>query len=80
MSDAKLMQSIDEGQLLADLMATDERSAAIEKVFLRCFSRYPTKNEWQTTKTHLDSAESIRDAWRDVIWALLSAREFRTNH
>ena len=80
MSDAKLMKSIDEGQLLADLLATDEPTSATKKAFLRCFSRYPTSDELATTVNHLESAESIRDAWRDVIWALLSAREFRTNH
>jgi hypothetical protein len=80
MSDATLLKSIDEGQLLADLVAEQDPSAAIELAFLRCFSRYPTETEQRTTQLHLASTESIRNAWRDVIWALLNTREFRTNH
>ncbi len=80
MSDATLLKSIDDGQLMAELVATDEQSAAIEKVFLRCFSRYPTDDELQTTKIHLESIDSKRDAWGDIIWAMISAREFRSNH
>jgi hypothetical protein len=63
----------------------------LEYMYLSAFSRYPTDSERQTLTAALDSAklvkgteEARRDAHRkgleDMVWAMLTSKEFLFNH
>jgi hypothetical protein len=63
----------------------------LEYMFLSAFSRYPTDVERQTLTAALDKAkptkgamEAQRDAHRqaleDMVWAMLTSKEFLFNH
>jgi hypothetical protein len=54
----------------------------IEHVFLTAFSRYPTESEKSTLVAALGKArnESRQQALEDMLWALLTSKEFLFNH
>jgi hypothetical protein len=61
------------GRLL-DGGATDE--AILEEFFLAALCRPPNEAERQGLLTQLRTAKARRDAWEDVLWGLLNAKEF----
>jgi hypothetical protein len=77
--------------LLQKLGLSDSR--IIEHIFLSAFSRYPTEHEMATIKSELAQArnsnhastpeaahEARRHALEDMLWALLTSKEFLFNH
>ena len=56
---------------------TDE---IITEAWLRTLSRFPTADEIQTAKTHINDAQDPVEGIRSVLWALLNTREFVVNH
>jgi hypothetical protein len=54
----------------------------IEHVFLTAFSRYPTESEKSTLVAALGKArkDSRQQALEDMLWALLTSKEFLFNH
>ena len=52
----------------------------IQEIYLRTVSRFPTADEMAKAKEDLASAKDPVDGVRDVLWAMLNAREFLVNH
>jgi len=52
----------------------------IQEIYLRTVSRFPTADEVKRAKEDLASAKDPVDGVRDVLWAMLNAREFLVNH
>ncbi|HEY6391914.1 MAG TPA: DUF1553 domain-containing protein [Bryobacteraceae bacterium] len=54
----------------------------VEHVFLTAFSRYPTESEKSTLVAALSNArkDSRQQALEDMLWALLTSKEFLFNH
>jgi hypothetical protein len=78
MSDASLMKAIDEGRMRESLLQESSKEQAIERLFLTVLSRKPTLDEMQSAIEAL--AGNDKQAWSDLIWALVNTREFLTNH
>ncbi|MFN6107546.1 MAG: DUF1553 domain-containing protein [Planctomycetaceae bacterium] len=78
----------------AERLAKDERSneAKISELYLAAFSREPRSEELQTALAWLaeprqdaagnplDAATASREAWQDLLWALINTKEFLFNH
>jgi hypothetical protein len=52
----------------------------ITEVFLRTVSRPPTGGELQAARADIAAAKDPIDGVRDLLWAMLSTREFTVNH
>lgn len=52
----------------------------IQEIYLRTVSRFPTADEMTKAKEDLAAARDQVDGVRDVLWAMLNAREFLVNH
>lgn len=48
----------------------------LDELYLSALSRYPTKVEKQTALALISQSDSEREAWEDVLWSILSAKEF----
>lgn len=55
-------------------------AAYTEELFLRTLSRLPTVDELAAVKKALAGGDSHVEVYRDVLWALLNAKEFAFNH
>lgn len=78
----------------AEQLAKAETTAAqkIEELYLVAFSRKPAPAELQTAVDYvispqtdaagnpIDSARATREAFQDLVWALMNTREFMFNH
>jgi len=60
----------------------DEDRALIEEMFLTTLCRYPAENEQAALETELSnaSAEERRSLLEDILWSMLSSREFLFTH
>ncbi len=67
------------GGLAAELPALTNREA-IESIYLRAFSRYPSAAELEEWSAMLPQDEGRPEAVADLIWAVLNSREFSANH
>ena len=55
----------------------------VSKLYLACFSRYPTDLEqqyWNQQWSQVSSEKERRELLEDLFWSLLACREFSTNH
>ena len=55
----------------------------VSKLYLSCFSRYPTDTEreyWQQQEKQVQTGPQRRELLEDLFWSLLVCREFTTNH
>jgi hypothetical protein len=72
--------------------ATSPDSEKIRELYLAAFSREPRAEELQVVEGHLakprldakgkplDPAQTKRQAYEDLVWALINTKEFRYNH
>ena len=73
--------SHDGGQAAA--MAADEASATDDKIrdlYLTAFARVPDDEELAIARGHVEKSEQPRQAYEDIIWALVNTKEFLFNH
>ncbi len=65
--------------LVAKLARDQERSDEDKtmEIYLRAFSRRPTAEESQLVCSHVQSATNKQEAWEDVLWAVINAKEFQ---
>ena len=61
--------------LARDTERTDEAKAT--SLYLRAFARKPTAAELQLVCHHVASTENKSQAWEDVLWAVINAKEFQ---
>ncbi len=69
-----------DGRLTELLKTTAADSAAIETLFLTCFSRKPTPAETESVAKLLSGEGTREEKYRDLFWALLNSKEFTFNH
>jgi hypothetical protein len=53
---------------------------AVEEVFLRTVTRFPTAAEREQARQDLAAAPTPVDGVRELLWAMLNTREFMVNH
>ena len=65
------------GTVLAEVLATnrDER-AALEALYLRVLARSPSADEVRTCGKYIQSTPNHREAFEDILWALVNSTEF----
>jgi hypothetical protein len=64
----------------AAALAPDEVAAIVRAAYLRTLSRPPLEAEATRAAAHFADAGSVREATRDLLWALLNTKEFLVNH
>jgi hypothetical protein len=85
-NDPLVEQRLEESGWLQDLAALERTQQTpapeqlIEEAWLRTVSRMPTPAETQRAKQHLDSAGSLTEGLRDVMWALVNTKEYILIH
>jgi hypothetical protein len=64
----------------AAALAPDDVAAIVRAAYLRTLSRPPLAAEATRAAAHFAEAGSVREATRDLLWALLNTKEFLVNH
>lgn len=55
-------------------------AAQLDQLFLEAFARFPLDEERQAALAHLaKNADRRKEAWQDILWALINAKEFQFN-
>lgn len=72
--------AFDQGR--AAKMAGEERpfEQRIRELYLLAFSREPDAEEMEIARKYVESKQSSREAFEDVVWALVNTKEFLFNH
>jgi hypothetical protein len=47
------------------------------RLYLRGFARKPNDNEMTLIRDHLSRTENKQQAWEDILWAMINAKEFQ---
>jgi hypothetical protein len=64
----------------AAMFARDQEGKDEDKateLYLWAFSRNPTADELKLVTNHIANAQNKQQAWEDVVWAMLNAKEFQ---
>jgi hypothetical protein len=62
------------------LEANTPAEAILEELYLAALCRQPTSAERQSMLAHVKKAARPRDAWQDVVWAIINSKEFLLRH
>ena len=62
------------GRVLTDFK--DDKAAIVE-LYLRCLSREPRVGELKTSLEHVGKTKDRREAFEDLLWALVNSTEFQ---
>ena len=68
------------GKALPATFAKDESRSLdelIDELYLRAFARQPTAAERGIVRGHVEGADNRQQAWEDILWAVLNAKEFQ---
>ncbi len=69
------------GSRLRSLLDAGESDRAIaEQLFLATLSRRPTEEQWRVVESTLATSGDRAVVFRDLLWALVNAKEFLFNH
>ncbi len=72
---------ISRGKVVDELLKDDATpEQALDRLYIRCLSRYPTDEERAELLASIDQASSPKAGLEDVFWAILNSREFVFNH
>lgn len=72
---------VQSGGVIARALAAKKTPAVIiEDLYLRCFSRKPTREEQAALCSIVASSGDQQKALEDVFWGILNSREFLFNH
>lgn len=72
---------ITQGKVVTELLKDDAAvEDALDRLYVRCLSRYPTETERKELLTAVEEAPSPSVGLEDVFWAVLNSREFVFNH
>lgn len=58
----------------------DDLARIVRQAYLRTLSRPPTEAEASRAASYFGETASVREAARDLLWALLNTKEFLVNH
>ena len=65
-------------QLAAD--KAHSREEKIREIYLRVYARVPQADETAVAVEHLTKAKDEKQAYEDILWALINTKEFLFNH
>ena len=72
---------ITQGKVVTELLKDDAPvQDALDRLYVRCLSRYPTEMERKELLSAVEQAPSPSVGLEDVFWAVLNSREFVFNH
>jgi hypothetical protein len=71
---------ISQGKVADELLKDATPQQALDRLYIRCLSRYPTDVERQKLLESIKQAPSPKEGLEDVFWAVLNSREFVFNH
>ena len=72
---------IAQGKVIAELLENDATPKdALDRLYVRCLSRYPTEAERAELLSAVEQAPNSKEGLEDVFWAVLNSREFVFNH
>ena len=81
MNGSTVEQKIQAGGLVAKrLQEKKSPGEIIEEMYLRCYSRAPTREELLALSSVAQGATDKKKALEDIFWGLLNSREFLFNH
>lgn len=69
-----------EGRLANWLKTTPDPDALMDEMFLTTVARLPNRHERDTVKKLLAEGDPKEEVFRDLLWALLNAKNFAFNH
>lgn len=69
-----------DGRLTAILADHKDDGEACDEIFLATLARFPSTGERQAMAKALAAGDPREDVYRDLMWALLNAKEFAFNH
>lgn len=68
------------GRVAGLLKAQYRPQDGIEEIYLSTLCRWPTEKEKQTALKYIEEADSPKEGYEDLMWAILNSREFIFNH
>jgi hypothetical protein len=68
------------GHLLTEASKAKSPAAVVEELYLGTLSRRPTAAEHDTMAAYVRKHKDPKDAYADILWALLNSSEFALNH
>lgn len=73
---------ISQGKVIERMLKDDGMTAeqVIEKLYIRCLSRFPTDEEKKKLLVSVGEAANEQQGLEDVFWAVMNSREFVFNH
>jgi len=78
---ATIQKKIEDGGVVKSMVKAKQTPVQIiENLYLRCFSRPPTKEETAKLEAFLKGCTEPEPVLEDVFWSLLNAKEFVFNH
>jgi hypothetical protein len=66
------------GQLAADKKLSHEQK--VEQIYLQAFSRRPDSVEMNAARAYIDKVKNDKQAYEDILWAVINTKEFLFNH
>ncbi len=75
-----IQNRLQNGQGIAAEMARDIERSDDDKantLYRRAFARNPNNEELQLIRDHVASATNKQQAWEDILWAIINAKEFQ---
>jgi hypothetical protein len=71
---------ISQGKVAEELLKDATPEQALDRLYVRCLSRFPTAAERQALLESIKQAPNPQQGLEDVFWAVLNSREFVFNH
>ena len=66
--------------MVEELLKDSTVEKALDRLYVRCLSRYPTEAERAELLAAINASPSPKEGLEDVFWAILNSREFVFNH
>ena len=71
---------ITQGKVVTQLLEDSTPEQALDRLYVRCLSRYPTDTEKADLMAAINASPSPKEGLEDIFWAILNSREFVFNH
>ena len=80
MTDPALLRKMTEGRLKKLMDESRANDEIIGDLFLATLCRWPDEKEKEAAQQQIKTAAGRREAFLDLLWALINTREFVLNH
>ena len=71
---------ITQGKVVDELLKDSTAEQGLDRLYVRCLSRYPTEAEKSELLAAINASPSPKEGLEDIFWAILNSREFVFNH